>query len=190
MDKFQIEKLAAAVHAYKNGLLHLAFDLYKQVADSDHVDSQVFVAWMLENGVGCAENRALSWIYLERAAALDNLIGCFYLGCRLTADGEHDKAFGYYSRGANCGYLPSMFRVGYSLSRGNGVRIDLARAYRTLWAAAVRGHALALREIASLDMKGRRGLFWMPLGVIEFFIAVLWGLVVLAFNRYSDLVRG
>lgn len=186
----QAEKVAAAFAAYKGGQLHLAFDLYKQLADSGHSESQVFIAWMLSQGIGCTTNETQAATYYEQAATLGNPVGCFYFGRWLTKAGEHKKAYGFYLRDAQSKHLPSMFRVGYSLARGKGVDADSRRAYEMLWGAAARGHAYALREIAVQDLRGARGLLWMPIGLLEFVVAFCWGVAVSMFNKDSDLLRG
>ena len=190
MHRDQAARVRAAFAAYRTGLANLAFDLYKTLADEGHVESQVFVAWMLSQGIGCTRNDAKAAVYFERAAALGNSAGCFYFGRWLTRTGEHRRAYGFYRRGAQSQHVPSMFRVGYSLARGKGVEIDLPSAYDMLRAAAGRGHAYALREIAVQDLRGGRGLLWMPIGLLEFVTAQCWGVVVSLVNKDSDLLRG
>ena len=184
------DELRRASAAYKEGRLYQAFDLYKQLADAGHAESQVFVAWMLSLGVGCTRNEAEAATYYERAAALGNPVGCFYFGRWLTRAGEHKSAYEFYLRGADGNHVPSMFRVGLSLARGKGVAVDLQRAYDVLSIAAMRGHAYALRELAVQDLRGGRGLLWMPIGLVEFVAALCWGVAVSIFNKDSDLLRG
>jgi TPR repeat protein len=186
----QTEKVRAAFAAYKEGQINLAFDLYKRLADEGHAESQVFIAWMLSQGIGCTKDETKAASYYERAAALGNPVGCFYFGRWLTKTGEHARAYGFYSQGAQRGHLPSMFRAGHSLARGKGVNADLRRAYEMLKAAAMRGHAYALREMAVQDLRGARGLLWIPMGFLEFVVALCWGVVVSMFNKDSDLLRG
>ncbi|MEO8024658.1 tetratricopeptide repeat protein [Polaromonas sp.] len=190
MHTEQAEKLSAAFAAYKEGQINLAFDLYKRLADEGHAEGQVFVAWMLSQGIGCTKDEAKAATYYERAAALGNPLGCFYFGRWLTKMGEHERAYRFYSQGAQSGNLPSTFRVGYSLARGKGVNVDLQRAYEMLKAAAMQGHAYALREMGVQDLRGGRGLLWMPIGLLEFVLALCWGVAVSVFNKDSDLLRG
>jgi TPR repeat protein len=186
----QSEKVRAAFTAYKDGQVNLAFDLYKELADNGHAESQVFIAWMLSQGIGCNKDESKAATYYERAASLGNPLGCFYLGRWLTKEGEHEQAYSFYSRGASGHHLPSVFRVGYSLARGKGVNVDLERAYKILMSAAKRGHAFAIRELAIQDVRGGRGLLWMPIGVLEFVFALCWGVAISVVNKDSDLLRG
>jgi TPR repeat protein len=144
----------------------------------------------LSEGIGCTKDEAKAAAYFRRAAALGNPLGCFYFGRWLTKTGKHAQAYGFYSQGAQSSHLPSMFRVGYSLARGHGVNVDPRRAYAILKAAARRGHAYALREMALQDLRGGRGLLWMPIGFLEFALALCWGVAVSMFNKDSDLLRG
>jgi len=190
MHAEQANKVRDASAAYSENKLYLAFDLYSQLADAGHVESQIFLAWMLSQGIGCTKSEAQAAVYYERAAALGNPLGCFYFGRWLTRAGEHQRAYGFYLRGAESKHLPSMFRVGYSLARGRGVAVDLLRAYDILKTAAVQGHAFALREMAVQDLRGGRGPLWIPVGILEFVAAFFWGVAVSMFNKNSDLLRG
>jgi uncharacterized protein len=190
MKSDQADDLNCAFAAHKAGQHNLAFDLYRRLADQGHLESQVFVAWMLSRGVGCDKNEALAATYYERAAALGSPVGCFYYGRWLTKAGEHSAAYNYYSHGARSKHFPSMFRVGLSLARGKGVSADSRRAYKMLCEVAAHGHAYALREIAIQDMLGNRGVLWIPIGVIEFFCAFCWGVIISIVNKDSDLIRG
>jgi TPR repeat protein len=188
MHADRTEKLVAASNAYKGGLQYLAFDLYKVLADDGHVESQVFVAWMLTLGIGCQKDEGQAASYYERAATHGHPLGCFYFGRWLTRSGEHAKAYRFYSIGAERQHLPSMFRVGYSLAHGKGVPVDLRRSYQVLSAAAKHGHAYALRELGLQDLRGRRGAIWQPIGLVEIFAAVCWGFMVSMVNDDSDLL--
>jgi TPR repeat protein len=182
------EKLVAARKAYTDGLLYLAFDLYQVLADEGHVESQVFVAWMLSQGIGCEKNEGQAAAYYERAAVHGHTLGCFYFARWLTRAGEHAKAHRFYAMGAEKRHLPSMFRVGYSLAHGKGVSRDLQRSYEVLKEAAMHGHAFALRELGLQDLRGRRGIVWQPIGLVEILAAVCWGFMVSMVNDDSDLL--
>jgi TPR repeat protein len=169
-------------------LLYLAFDLYQVLADNGHVESQVFVAWMLSQGVGCEKDESRAVAYYERAAAHGHPLGCFYFGRWLTSADEHERAYRFYALGAEQEHLPSMFRVGHSLAHGKGVSLDLTRSYEMLKDAALHGHAFALRELGLQDLRGKRGVAWLPIGVLEVLAAVCWGFMVSMVNDDSDLL--
>lgn len=188
MHADRTEKLVAAQKAYKDGLLYLAFDLYRLLADDGHVESQVFVAWMLSQGIGCQKDGSQAAAYYERAAAHGHPLGCFYFGRWLTRAGDHARAYRFYAMGAERRHLPSMFRVGYSLAHGKGVPVDVNRSYIVLKEAAVRGHAFALRELGLQDLRGKRGVAWQLMGVVEIIAAVCWGFMVSMVNDDSEFL--
>jgi len=66
MQADRAEKLVAAQKAYTDGLLYLAFDLYRLLADDGHVESQVLVAWTLSQGIGCQKDESQAAVYYER----------------------------------------------------------------------------------------------------------------------------
>lgn len=53
----QANKLRAASVAYRENQLHLAFDLYSELADAGHAESQIFIGWMLSQGIGCKKTK-------------------------------------------------------------------------------------------------------------------------------------
>ncbi|WP_280806774.1 tetratricopeptide repeat protein [Variovorax boronicumulans] len=126
--------------------------------------------------------------YYERAAAHGHPLGCFCFGRWLTKAGEHTKAYRFYAMGADRQHLPSMFRVGYSLAHGKGISQDLQRSYKVLKEAAMHGHAFALRELGLQDLRGRRGIVWRPIGLVEILAAVCWGFMASMVNDDSDLL--
>ncbi|MCR8960562.1 sel1 repeat family protein [Variovorax sp. S2] len=188
MQADRAEKLVAAQKAYTDGLLYLAFDLYRLLADDGHVESQVFVAWTLSQGIGCQKDESQAAVYYERAATHGHSLGCFYFGRWLTRAGDHARAYRFYAMGAERRHLPSMFRVGYSLAHGKGVSVDLHRSYNVLKEAAMRGHAFALRELGLQDLRGRRGVAWQPVGLVEVVAAVCWGFMVSMLNDDSEFL--
>jgi hypothetical protein len=64
----------------------------------------------------------------------------------------------------------------------------LRRSYQILKAAAMRGHAYALRELGLQDLRGKRGAIWQPIGLVEILAAVCWGFMVSMVNDDSDLL--
>lgn len=190
MNAADADALGRAHACYRQGRLHQAFDLYQRLANAGHAESQVFVAWMLSQGIGCEKDEVAAARHFAHAAALGHSAGCFYHGRWLAKAGDHASAYRLFLRGADQGHLPSTFRVGHSLARGKGVAVDLRRAYEVLGKAAVRGHAYALREIAVQDLRGGRGLLWRPIGLVGFAAALLWGVAMSIVNKDSDLLRG
>ena len=185
-----IDTLRAAHKAYEDGLKNLAFDLYKKLADKGHVDSQIFIAWMLNQGIGCIRNQILASSYYEKAASLGSPLGCFYFGRWLTKNGNHAAAYEQYLRGSAANHLPSKFRVGYSLARGHGITANLPLAYDVLIGASSRGHAYAIRELGIQDLRGGRGGLYVLVGLFELVAALIWGVGVACVRSDSELLLG
>lgn len=182
-------RLNAAKTAYNLGNLEQAYALYREIAEAGNSEAQVFVAWMLTEGIGCTANEAEAEGFYARSAALGSVVGSFYHGRWLTKTGDHAGAYRLYLIAARAKHLPSLFRVGYSLVRGKGVDLDLRKGYEFLTEAALRGHVFALREIAVQDWNGLRGTLWRIFSVVLFPVAVVFGLLIGLINRHSDRLR-
>lgn len=185
-DQSLASQLGEAEAAYRSGQHLVAFALYASLGSQGHVESQVMAAWMTLNGMGVARDPESAMRWFEKAAALGSAHGNFYLARYLTSLGRHQEAHSHYARAAQTGHLPSIFWMGHSAARGKGTRADPAEAYRYLTLAAKRGHVWALRELGLLDMKGGRGFAARPLGVVEFLVALVAGLVLGMINKDSE----
>lgn len=183
-------RFSAARTAYRAGNFEQALGLYRSLAEEGDSEAQVFLAWMLTQGVTCPVNESEATSLYARASALGNPIGSFYYGRWLTKSGDHAGAYRMYLSAAQVKYLPAVFRVGYSLVRGKGVAVDFDRGYRLLMDAALRGHIFALREIAVQNWSGARGPLLRVSSLVLFPMAVMAGLLIGAINRYSDRLRG
>jgi uncharacterized protein len=184
------EQLSAARSAFRKGLYQVAFARYHELAEAGQPECQVFLAWMLGQGIGCDQDEARAAQLYERAAALGNPVGCFYFGRWLTKNGDHTTALRLYRESAKTGYLPAVFRVGYSLVRGKGAAVSMTPGYEFLEEAAAKGHAFALRELAVQDWLGARGFYKRIAAPGKFVVAVLTGAALSIWNRDSDRLRG
>src|SRR5438552_18709105 len=126
------EDVATAREAFRTKDFERAFSAYRRLAEDGRPECQVFLAWMLTEGIGCARDEVEAAKYYERAASLGNPLGRFYFARWLTRQGLHEQAYPLYVLSADVGYLPAVFRVGYSLARGKGVARDLVKAYGAL----------------------------------------------------------
>jgi len=189
MSESLTTRLEQAHHAFKQKRYESAFDMYEALSNDGHAESQVFLAWMYTEGLGCTADIHEADKLYERAAALGNPVGTFYRARWLTKNGEHEKAFGLYQVAAKAQHLPSIFRVGYSFSRGAGVGPNLDKAYDSLRKAAAQGHILAMREIAVLDLAGQRGSFNRLLSPFRFLTMLIRGFFLQAVDRHSDRLR-
>ncbi len=166
-----------------------AAKIYLKLSNEGHVDSQIFYGWMLFNGEGVVSNPEKAAKLFEKAALLGSIKGAYYFGSFLRASGKYDKAFTWYLSAANKGDIPSKFRVGYSFSRGLGVKVNIQKAYRYLSEASESGHVFALREISLLDISGNRGFKKRLYGLLGFVYSLSFGIVLAFVNKSSFKLR-
>ena len=166
-----------------------AAEIYGRRAGEGHVESIVMVGWLQLNGLGIARDETKAVDSFQRAASLGSAVGQFYYARYLTKVAMHAEAFPLYRSASAMGHLPATFWVGYSAARGQGVDQNLPQAYRFLLTAASRGHMHALREVAVLDIRGHRGLWWRLLAPLTFAIAVIGAFVIGVVTPESDALR-
>ena len=166
-----------------------AAEIYGQLAGEGHVESIVMMGWLQLNGFGITRDETKAVDSFQRAVSLGSATGQFYYARYLTKVAKHAEAFPLYRSASAMGHLPSTFWVGYSSARGHGVDQNLPQAYRFLLIAASRGHMHALREVAVLDIRGCRGLWWRLLAPLTFAIAVIGAFVIGVVTPESDALR-
>ncbi|ODV42750.1 hypothetical protein AWV79_24335 [Cupriavidus sp. UYMMa02A] len=189
-EQEQNELLHEAVRFYAKEEYSQALRIYRQLADSGHSESQVFLGWMLAEGMGVEASHEDAAKWFRRAALLGSAKGAFYMGRLLAREAKYADAVLWYQRSAADGYPPSQFRLGVSYLMGEGVQKDFSLACRHLEAAKANGHLFARRELAILDIRGERGVARRFLGIIEFLLVLLYGIGVAFSNSYSDDLKG
>ncbi|QKT02699.1 sel1 repeat family protein [Ectothiorhodospiraceae bacterium 2226] len=180
------KELKDAADCYGRGDYRAAYERYRLLAEAGHAESQVFVGWMLFNGIGTEHSHEGASYWFQRAASLGSPRGAFYYGRFLTSQGEHVDALEWYRIAANKHDTPALFRLGYSLARGKGAAIDLDAGYRYLIAASKNGHVFAIREIAIQDAKGGRGMVRRMISPFVYAYAVSLGLLLALRDRFSE----
>ena len=115
---------------------------------------------MLESGRGIAENPQEAARWFDRAAregqpeAQYNL-GFLYEQGRGVRQDDRTAAI-WYGRAAAQQQVEGMARLGHCYRTGRGVPKDIARATLLLYAAAMNGHAQAVRELEELSAEGAK----------------------------------
>lgn len=183
------EELREAQQCYQQHDFKCAYEKYLALGKGGHGDSQVFLGWMIQNGIGTQVDPTGASLWFKRAALLGSIQGAFYYGRYLTTQGQHKDALKWYRIAADKGDVSSIFRVGYSLVRGKGIETDIPLGYKYLLKAADSGHIFSLREIGILDLKGNRGLIHRVTGFWLLLYAVCSGILISLFNRNSDRLR-
>jgi len=86
------EDLNKAENYYNKGDYASAYKYYLSLAQGGHADSQVFIGWMLLNGIGINKDTNKAAYWFERAASLGSVRGAFYFGRFLTSKEQHKEA--------------------------------------------------------------------------------------------------
>ena len=143
-----------------------ALPIYEQLSEKGYAACQIFVGWMLFEGVGVDKNRAKALEHFQRAAEQGEAAGLFYLGRALTAEGAHEEALTWYRLAAERRYMPALFRLGISYLDGLGTAPDEALGLSYLRDAAKAGHVLAEGQLAKRYLSGALGLRMIPAGLL------------------------
>lgn len=183
------DDLRSAQESYQRKDFVRAYNKYLSLSKNGHGDSQVFLGWMIQNGIGTQIDLNESALWFERAASLGSVQGAFYYGRYLTTQGRDEQALEWYRTAANKGDIASIFRVGYSLVRGKGTAIDIHKGYQYLLSAAADGNIFAKREVGILDVKGNRGFIYRVTGFFGLLYAIFSGIIVSLINSNSDSLR-
>ena len=184
------EEFIDAKECYEKGDLISAYNKYLVLAKEGHVESQIFLGWMIATGKVFQADPESGSRWFKQAASLGSASGSFYYGRYLTTQNNHIEAFKYYLIASERGSISGTFRVGYSLSRGKGTDVNYKRSYGYLHSASKQGHIFALKEIGVLDIKGQRGFAHRFLGFFEVMYAIFWGMSLSIIDPYSDRLRG
>lgn len=182
-DDAELSARGAAAYAAKDYVA--AFSLYKQLADAGHVSCQIFLAWMLHNGLGVeADNQeALRWLTI--AADSESTDAMYYCGRLHAALGDYKASVPWFIKSAERGYAPALYRLGLAYLRGLGVHVDRNVAAGHLEAAAERGHIFACRELALDRVRNGKNIYERLSGGILFMKAVYLGLRIARSNPYA-----
>jgi len=156
--------VAAADHLAKKNYVE-AFRIYEQLASKGYGECQVYVGWMLHEGIGVVSNRAQALEHFRQAAQQGHPKGMFYVGRALTAESKHSDAFFWYQNAAVNGYMPAVYRLGIAYLDGLGVPINRSLGISSLRRAASSGHILAKRELALRSIRGELGVLNIPKGI-------------------------
>jgi uncharacterized protein len=181
--------LEKAARRYSEGDFKSAYEQYLKLAKEGNGESQVFVGWMLEQGIGANRNSDSAKDWFKRAANLGSLQGAFYYALHLIKHGEYEEAFTWITKAASKGDVPSIFRLGHMYVHGRGTNINIEKGLYYLESAAKQGHIYAKRELTVLDMKGHRGLIKKLLSPINFLYVLFLGLVTVIRDKHSDDIR-
>ena len=128
---------------YENGEHNKAFSLYQKLANEGSIDSQVYLGWMHENGIGTERNTKAAYSYFKGAAELGSPEAQFFLAKHYAGKDEIEKSRYWYLRSADYDYSPALYRLGLLAELGKGVAKDKRVALSFHSRAAKTGHVFA-----------------------------------------------
>lgn len=151
------EEFSSAEKLYGDERYQEAFSKYKNLAERGSVESQVFVGWMYQQGLGVPQDYAKASEWYEKAAKLGSADAQFYLAKLYARKKDYAQAIHWYEAAAAKEYPPALYRLGWVYEVGRGVEPDREKAYAYYERAAKAGHLFAQKELALLLVQGQRG---------------------------------
>lgn len=183
------EVFSEATHLYEAGQYVEAASRYKDLAEKNYLDAQVFLGWMYSEGIGYVQSRDSALFWFKKAAALNSAEGMFYCGRLLEEDGQSEDAFEYIRLSAGKGYPPALCRLGLMYLIGRGVAANNDYAMQYLRRAADQGNVFAKRELAVVQMKHALNLLTWAQGGLRFIAAVIEGFLIAWRDPYSEKIK-
>ncbi|RGB42638.1 kinase-like domain-containing protein [Rhizophagus diaphanus] len=122
----------------------MAFDLFINASEQDHILAQCFVGTCYSFGNGTSIDNSLAFKYYEKVANKDYTMGqlsigwCYLNGCGINK--EPKLAFYWYEKAANNGNIIGMSNLGYFYEIGKGVEKDIDKAIYWYKKSAEQGH--------------------------------------------------
>ena len=166
-----------------------AFRLYKSLAERGSVESQVFLGWMYQNGLGVRKDSNTAYSWYEKAAKLGSAEGQFYLAKSCARKKDYEGAKDWYLKSADKGYAPALFRLGWIYDIGRGVKEDKEKALYYYTRAVNLGHVFAQKYLAVLMIKGHLGFIARFNGVFQFIRSLFRGVIIASSDQHDDRIR-
>lgn len=166
-----------------------AFVIYKELAEEGSIDSQVFLAWMYQNGLGVNKNKEEAFVWFNKAATSGSASAQFYLAKYHANQNELDKAIDYYQQAAEKNYSPALFRLGLLYETGRGTEKDTAKAVYYYRKASLEGHVFAKKQLGLLLLKGYGSFFDRCYGAFLLVTCVFLVIYIAFKDHKSDMLR-
>lgn len=157
LDEKDLELLANARQLFRDKKINEAFDIFRQLAEKGHAQSQAFVAAAYYRGEGTTRNfaEAFKWAILaaETEAYSMHLLGIMYFnGYGVKQD--CDLAVKYYKSAIEKNEVNAMLNLGRAYLMGRCVKSDPAEAKILLDRAASVGNAGAMFTLGGMYERG------------------------------------
>jgi TPR repeat protein/GTP-binding protein EngB required for normal cell division len=145
---------------YEQGLGNLskneteAVKWYRKAAEQGHADAQDSLANCLNNGIGCAADKAEAFQWYKKAAEKNiahaqNMVGRYLVEGWGGVTKNQIEAVEWYRRAATQGYAPAQYNLGVMLETGEGCAVDEDEAEKWYRKAAEQGIKEAQEALVS-----------------------------------------
>ena len=124
------------------------------------------LGWMYQFGMGTEKDVEKAEYWYERGAQAGLPEGHYRIGLMRLHTEKFTEAVPFMERAAEAEYAPALFEMGRMYWFGKGVEADQAKAYGYCERAAALGHLFARRALAKRLLRGERGIWRIPLGVL------------------------
>jgi uncharacterized protein len=180
----------AARKLLKAGKEGEAFQLYSRLAQEGDPNCQVFLGWMLCEGIGTPRNRSEGFEWFKRAASVGSARGAYSCAGYLLGEKKDSEGVAYLREASRSGFPPAVLRLGICYLKGRGVVQDVERGMRLIEDAAGQGNWIAKRKLISLKIAGQYGFSGVVEGLIALPFLIAAGLISFMIHGYSDRFMG
>jgi TPR repeat protein len=144
-----------------------ALTIYLRLAETQR-GSSIYnrIAWMYEFGKGTERNSREAERWYERAANAGIAAGYYCLASMHLRKGKDADVRELMEHAAAQRYSPALFHLATMYRFGQGVPVDLVKAYEYCEQAAAQGHIFAQRQIAQRYIRGEFGIWGVAKGYI------------------------
>lgn len=167
-----------------------AFEIYRKLAGGGDPNSQVFLGWMLSEGIGTTRNPDEAFRWFKQAASVGSARGAYACANHLLVQKKYSEAIPYLREAARTEFSPAVLWLGICYLNGRGVEQDIQKGLRLIEDAARLGNWMAKRKVATLKMEGRYGALAIVAGVLTLPVLIVRGLISLMIQGHSEKFMG
>lgn len=183
-----VDRLQAAHSLLKTNPQQAVQEL-ETLAEMGSAMAPLYLGWSYHNGDDLPKSNEKAEYWLKQSLARGELLASYYLGHFYSSLERYAEANIAYEQGSEAGYLPSTYCLAMNLLEGRPEPKNMDIAKQLLENAANRGHAFAMRALATLYLSGRCGNMKIAYGVWLWLRAIWRGLLVAMRDVDDDRLR-
>jgi len=161
-------ELERAFKLRDEGRYHESISIFRRFALRGDCYAQIQLGDMLDRGLGGDRDTLEARKWLSTAAASGDSYSRLRFARFLEQEHEDKNALDIIRELAETGYPPAIYRLARYLESGVGTEMDVAGSRQYLLEAAKKGHVRALRTLAVWEIKGKFGIWRIPIGLARF----------------------